>query len=132
MSNPEGNNKAPDQFEQWRGLRDTYLDAWSKAMIEGVNTEAYAKATGAVLDAYLTASMPFREAVEKAMLQALQQLSMPTRADFIGLAERLTNIEMRLDDMDSKLDHIEQMLARSASSSTPPAPPKPGAKKGAR
>jgi hypothetical protein len=129
MSNSEG-NKTPDQFEQWRGLRDNYLDAWSKAMMEGVNTEAYAKATGAMLDAYLIASMPFREAVEKAMVQALQQLSMPTRADFIGLAERLTNIEMRLDDMDSKLDRIEQMLTRPAPGPVAAPPPRRAAKKG--
>ncbi|HYN14291.1 MAG TPA: hypothetical protein VES66_00705, partial [Terriglobales bacterium] len=77
-----------------------------------VNTEAYAKATGTMLDAYLAVSSPFREAVEKAMLQALQQLSMPSRADFIGLAERLTNVEMRLDDMDAKLDRIEGLFSK--------------------
>jgi len=46
------------------------------------------------------------------MLQALQQLSMPSRADFVGLADRLTNIEMRLDDMDAKLDRIENLLTK--------------------
>ena len=31
---------------------------------------------------------------------------MPTRTDLLTLAERVTNIEMRLDDMDAKLDQI--------------------------
>jgi putative protein kinase ArgK-like GTPase of G3E family len=31
---------------------------------------------------------------------------MPSRPDFIALAQRITNIEMRLDDMDAKLDQI--------------------------
>ena len=31
----------------------------------------------------------------------------PSRADFIALADRVNNIEMRLDDMDAKLDRIE-------------------------
>jgi hypothetical protein len=31
---------------------------------------------------------------------------MPTRADVTGLAERLTNIEMRLDDLDAKIDAL--------------------------
>ena len=34
----------------------------------------------------------------------LTKLNMPTRPDVIGLAERLTNIEMRLDDLEAKLD----------------------------
>ena len=40
------------------------------------------------------------------MLRVLEQLSMPSRPDFIALAQRITNIEMRLDDMDAKLDQI--------------------------
>ena len=130
MANPEtGNNKIPDPFEQWRGMRDAYLDAMAKAMVEGVNTDAYSKATGAMLDAYLTASIPFRDALEKAMLRALEQLSMPSRADFVGLADRLTNIEMRLDDMDAKLDRIEQAVSKPASPRAPASAPKQSSKK---
>ena len=91
-------------MEPWRGMRDVYLDAWAKTMVDMVNSEAYAQATGAMLDTYLTVSAPFREAVEKAMLKTLEQLAMPTRADIVSIAERMTNIEMRLDDLDAKLD----------------------------
>jgi hypothetical protein len=49
------------------------------------------------------------------MLQTLQQLGLPTTADFAGLAGRLTNIEMRLDDMDAKLDRIEKLIMRPQS-----------------
>lgn len=95
-----------DPFESFRGMRDVYLNAMSKSMIEAVNSEGYAQATGAMVDYYLTASAPFREAIEKSMLQALQQLSLPSRQEFASLAERFTNVEMRLDDMDAKLDRI--------------------------
>jgi polyhydroxyalkanoic acid synthase PhaR subunit len=100
-----------DPFEAWRKMQEANMDAWSKSMVQAVNTESYAKATGALLDAYLAASGPFREALEKTMRQALQQLSIPTRDDFISLAERMTNIELRLDDMDAKLDRIESLSA---------------------
>ena len=40
------------------------------------------------------------------MLQVLEQLSLPSRQDIVALAERFTNLEMRLDDMDAKLDRI--------------------------
>jgi hypothetical protein len=87
-------------------MRDAGMEAWAKSMVETVNSEAYNKASGAMLDAYLTASIPFRDMLEKTMTRALGELSLPTRADFVSLAERLTNIEMRLDDMDAKLDRI--------------------------
>lgn len=93
-----------DPFAMFAGMRDTYMDAWSKQMIEVVNSDAYAKATGAVLDTYLTVSEPFRKALESTMTQVLAQLNMPTRADVTSIAERLTNIEMRLDDLDARLD----------------------------
>jgi hypothetical protein len=110
------NGKEFDPTETFREMRDTYVDAWSKGMVETVNSDAYAKASGMMLNAYLTTSSPFREAMEKVMLQALQQCSMPSRADVISLAERTINIELRLDDMDAKLDRIEKLLTKPSAS----------------
>jgi hypothetical protein len=115
MAEPQSADGKPfDPMDAWRTMRDTYLDSWAKAMMETVNTEAYAKATGNMLDTYLTMSNPFRESLEKAMLQTLQQLSMPSRADFISLAERMNNLELRIDDMDAKIDHIVKILTKPA------------------
>jgi hypothetical protein len=100
------------------------MDAWSKAMVDMVNTEAYAQATGTMLDTYLTVSAPFREALEKAMIKTLEQLAMPSRADVLSIAERMTNIEMRLDDLDAKLDAIHALLARAVAA--PPRKPSRG------
>ncbi len=112
---PTNDGKRFDPMEPWRGMRDVYMDAWAKAMVEMVNTEAYAQASGAMLDTYLTVSAPFREAIEKAMLKTLEQLAMPSRADVVSLAERMTNIEMKLDDMDAKLDAVRALLAKPGS-----------------
>jgi polyhydroxyalkanoic acid synthase PhaR subunit len=124
---PVRDGKRFDPMEPWRGVRDVYMDAWGKTMVEMVNSEAYAQATGAVLDTYLTVSAPFRAAVEKAMLKTLEQLAMPTRDDVVSIAGRMTNIEMRLDDLDAKLDRIERLVARPgrAPSSAPNVKPKP-------
>jgi hypothetical protein len=103
-----GSSKPFDPLEPFRGMRDAYLDALAKAMVEAVNTEGYAQATGAMLENSLTISAPFRDAMEKSMLQVLPQLSLPSRQDFAALADRFTNMEMRLDDMDAKLDRIEK------------------------
>lgn len=106
MSKETNGEKGHDPFEAWRGMRDANMEAWARFMVETVNSEAYAQATGAMLDGGLSASGPFREMLDKTMVRALEQLSMPTREDFTGLARRLTNIEMRLDDLDAKLDEL--------------------------
>ena len=111
-----------DPFEAFRGMRDKYLESMSKVMIDAVNSEEYAQATGAMLNSYLTLSAPFREALDKAMLMALEQFSLPSRQQVIALAERFTNLEMRLDDIDAKLDRILESPAASRPSAAE-APP---------
>jgi len=106
----------------FKGMRDTGMDAWSKVMIQLVHTEAYAQATAATLDAWLAASAPFRKVLETAMTQALTNLNMPTRTDVLSLAERLTHIEMRLDDLEARLEEGRKAGNAPASSSPPPGP----------
>lgn len=112
MSESRNENAKPfDPIESFRGMRDAYLDAMSKTMIDAVNTESYAQATGAMLDYCLSASAPFRDALDKSMVQTLQQLSLPTRQEVAALAERFTNVEMRLDDLDAKIDRLLGAIA---------------------
>jgi hypothetical protein len=103
-----------DPTGMFKNMRDAGMDAWSKMMIQMVNSESYAQATGAMLDAWLTGSAPLRKAVESTMTQVLTQLNMPTRSDVIGLGERLTHIEMRLDDLEAKLDERAQPAPKAA------------------
>jgi len=103
-------------------LRDSNMDVWSKMMIQLVNTDAYSQATGTMLDTWLTSSVPFRKMLEAIMMQVLTKLSMPSRADVISLAERLTNLEMRLDDMDAKLDESLRGARKAAGPKSQPKP----------
>ena len=109
MSNPQGKT---DPLEQWREMRDTYMDIWAKASGEAVNSDAYAQATGAMLEAFLTTSSPYRDAQKKAMISALEQCNMPSRDDYVRLAERMGNLELLLDDMDAKLRQIYQVVVK--------------------
>ena len=126
------NGKDYDPMNAFREMRDKYLDAWAKAMVETVNTDSYAKATGVMLDTYLSAATPFREALEKAMLHGLEQLSLPSRADFCSLAERVTHIEMKLDDLDAKLHRIEKLVTNAVIAQTGKTPPATKSRKGAK
>ena len=91
-------------FDAFKKMRDTGLESWAKVMTQWVNTDAYAKSSGAVMDWYLTATAPFRQLVQKTAEQTLIQLNMPTRGDVINVAERLTHIEMALDDLAANLE----------------------------
>jgi len=93
-------------LKAWKSMRDTSLESWSKMMIDMVNSEDYSQTTGQWLDTYLTLSRPFRRIIDMMMTQVLTGLNMPMRTDVTSLAERLTNIETRLDDQDAKLDDI--------------------------
>jgi polyhydroxyalkanoic acid synthase PhaR subunit len=106
--------QAFDPFGAWKNMRDAGMDAWSKMMIQLVNSEPYVQASSVMLDTWLTTSAPFRRAIETAMTQALTQLNMPTRSDVIGLAERLTNIEMRLDNLEAALEEKPGVAAKPA------------------
>ena len=108
-------------FEAFGKMRDAYLESMSKVMIDAVNTEEYAQATGTLLDSYLSLSAPFRAAMDKAMVMALEQFSLPSRQQVVALAERFTNLEMRLDDIEAKLDRIIDSMSatRTTSAGTP-------------
>jgi len=110
MSEAETAAGQPNPIEKMRELRDAYLETWSKYLIETVNSESYAKASGAALNSYLNVAAPLKEPTEQALLHTLEQLHIPTSVDFAGLAERITNIEMQLDNADAKLDRIEKLL----------------------
>ena len=85
-------------------LRDVNLDAWAKSMVSLVNTDAYAEATGRMLDTWLSSSGPFRKILEDSMTRTLAELNLPSRRDVTRIAERLTNIELRLDDLEVEIE----------------------------
>ena len=97
-------------LKSWQTLRDASLETWSKMMIDLVNSEAYSQATSQWLDTYLTVSQPFQRMLDTTMTQVLTRLNMPMRSDVTSLAELLTNVEMRLDDLDARLDDIYRAI----------------------
>jgi len=115
MSQSNGNFDIFDPTGMFKTMRDANVESWAKMMVQLVNSEAYAQANGAMLDAWLTSSGPFRKAIEASMAQLLASLNLPSRSDFISLAERINNMEMRLDDLDAKLDEALRNPVREAS-----------------
>ena len=125
MSEEKESSTPLEPFEAFRKMRDAYLEGMSKVMIDAVNTEEYTQSTSGALTNYLALMAPFREALDKSMAIALDQFSLPSRDQVAALAERFTNIEMRLDDLDAKLDRLVEL---SSSGGAPEAGVSPAGK----
>ena len=93
-----------DPTGMMKGMRDASMEQWSKVMTDFVSSDAYAQANAEMLNAWLTTSSPFRKAMETAVNQSLSAMNIASRDDYMRMADRMTNIEMRLDDLDAKLD----------------------------
>lgn len=130
--NPTEGFDPNDPIGTWRTIRDANLDAWAKGMTALVNTEVFANAIGLQLDTLLAASAPIQKAVQQYMETYLAQINMPSRAEVVTLAARLTNIELRLDDMQAQLDELLDAvrgLAMAESTNGATAPDEPAAPK---
>jgi len=99
-----------DPFAAWKPVQDAWMESWAKAMGETVSSEEFARTMGQSLDRYLEASDPVRRQIQDSMEKYLRELNLPTGNEIIHLAERLTQIEMRLDDLDAKTDEILDLL----------------------
>jgi polyhydroxyalkanoic acid synthase PhaR subunit len=104
-----------------------FQDAWAKAMNETVASEEFAKAMGQYMENYLQGAGPVRQQMEKAAENYLKQMNLPTRGELISLAERLANLELRVDDLDAKLDEaLDHLKAIRAALAEKPSPRKRG------
>jgi hypothetical protein len=90
-----------DPFGLWKTYRESMMEGWSKLMINTVNSEDYARLTGMYLDQLLSVTQPVQDAVQKSMTFSLAYLNMPSRDEVVTIAQRLTHIETRLDDLDN-------------------------------
>jgi len=101
-----------DPFAPWVQVVDRWMQSWSGVMSETVANERFAASMGEQLEGMLEATKLVRQQMKVSMEQYLQQMNLPTRDQVVNLAERLTNVEMRLDDLDAKMDDtLDQIKA---------------------
>lgn len=111
MSEKEAATQKPDPFETLQRAQQAWMEAWSKSMSEFVASEAFAESLGQQVETYVDSTAPLRRQFEQGMELYFQQHNLATRADALSLAQRLTHVELRLDDLDAKLDTVLDHLA---------------------
>ncbi|MFL5365255.1 MAG: hypothetical protein ACJ781_07235 [Myxococcales bacterium] len=93
-----------DVIGQLRKMRDQGMDTWAKAAIRFTSSEPYQRMTGILVQPGLLATALVRNSTEKAMSDLLARLNMPSREEVLSLSQRLTRIEVVLDDLSAAVD----------------------------
>ncbi len=99
-----------DPFAYMVEMYDNWAKAWAKTMSETASSPRFVESMSRQMEGSLEFWSLVRSQVSQAVEQMLQGMNLPTQSEIIDLADRLTHIEMRLDDIEDKLD---QLLDRS-------------------
>ncbi len=110
MSEENPEDKRADPMAGMMQFYEQWTEAWTKSLSETVANPRFAETMAEQTEGSLEFWSLVRRQVGQAMEQYLQQMSLPTQSEVVSLAERLTTIEMRLDDMDEKLDVVLDQL----------------------
>jgi len=106
MSEENPDNPPVDPMTSMMQFYEQWTNTWAKSMSETVANPRFAETMAQQTEGSLEFWALVRRQVGEAMEQYLQQMSLPTQSEVVSLAQRLTTIEMRLDDMDEKLDDV--------------------------
>jgi hypothetical protein len=95
-----------------RGVRDSMMDDVAKVTLAVTTTHVWQKANAVIARPALLVSAILKERREAAMTELLGQLNMPSRDEVLSLSQRLTRIEMSLDDVGAGVDQIRRATER--------------------
>ena len=95
-----------DPFANMIEFYDSLSKSWASSMSDTVASKSFADSMSEQMESNLEAMSLMRKQFGDYMEQYLQQMNLPTRKEVITLSERLTKLEMTLDDLNAKLDEI--------------------------
>ena len=113
MSQAEEGAKGFDLFKVLRERRDTLLSAWAQVTLRATSSRPYFVVSSALSRPALFVTGVSRKATAAATSQILAQMNMPSRGDVLALSQRLTRIEMVLDDISAAMDAAAAAPAKS-------------------
>lgn len=112
MSEKTESTSPPDPFDHMIKFYETWSKAWSQSMSEAASSERFAEAVGKQMETQLDSFAQARKSFGEMMDAYLKEMNLPSRGEVAGLAERLTSIEIKLDDLDARLDEVLDHLKK--------------------
>jgi uncharacterized protein Yka (UPF0111/DUF47 family) len=100
-----------DPFQQMVQFYDDWTKTWASAASEMVSSKSFADSVAQQLESTLSVTQLMRRQMSEFMEQSLRGMSLPTHKQIVEMAERITHLEMRLDDMEAKLDEVLDLLS---------------------
>jgi hypothetical protein len=102
-----------DPAKLLKDARDAAMEAWAKLTLQMTSSHEYQRLQGAISSPALLAIALYRKAADSAMTDVLANLNMPSRQEVLQLSQRLTHIEMVLDDLGAGLEQLRKSAGRS-------------------
>jgi hypothetical protein len=112
---------SPDLVNQWKQFLDQWIAAWSRVLEQTMGTEAFAQVLGRQLDASLNAAGPAKKAADQQIEASLASLGMASRAQVIGVAQHIAQLEEKIEGLEDRLDAILARLDGIAATGQGPA-----------
>jgi Flp pilus assembly CpaE family ATPase len=109
-------NKGLDPLKLLREIRDASMDAWAKLALRLTSSHEYQRLQGAIMKPTLLAIALYRKAADSVMSEVLANLNMPSREEVLHLSQRLTHIEMTLDDLGAVMEQMRRSVRPQRSS----------------
>ena len=106
--------KGFDALKLFRDARDGTMDAWAKFMLNLTGSHEYQRLQGMITKPTFLAIALMRKATDSTMSALLGNLNMPSREELQQVSQRLTHIEMTLDDLAAALDQVRKASAAGA------------------
>lgn len=102
--------------ETLREVRDSSMERMAKVTLAWTSSETYQRLNAALSKPAMLGIAILRKARAAAMADLLAALNIPSRTDVTALSERLTRIEMALDDVGAGMDEVRRASARKRKS----------------
>lgn len=100
----------PDPFGPFIQMSDLLMKSWADVLSQTVTSPTFAHSMGEQMQGFMEGTKLIRQQMQTAMEQSMQQMNLPSREQIVSLAERLTNVEMRVDDIEAKVDECLDLL----------------------
>lgn len=108
MANPQ--DALTDPFAAWRDWVSQSERQWNTFLNNAMATEEFAASMGRFMDVYLNV----QKNVNDVMGRYFTSVNIPTRQDILGLGQRLSDIEGRLDAIERALTALTASLKAGA------------------